>query len=111
MGSDDSDGSGKTVPVFEGEAIRQGRAVERMRERALDYAARKSGGRPRLEDRPPAGAWKRQTWKLPREQARQKAREFLTKYPRAAYWSEVESWRVLEGDIIEFTMRRLPTAD
>jgi len=25
--------------------------------------------------------------------------------------SEVESWRVLDDDVIEFTMRRLPSAD
>ena len=36
---------------------------------------------------------------------------YLEKYPKAAYWSEVESWRELPGDVIEFTMRRLPTAD
>lgn len=56
-------------------------------------------------------AWKRVTYSLPREQAKLKAKEFLTKYPKAAYWSEVESWRELPGDIIEFTMRRLPSAD
>ncbi|MCB1428583.1 MAG: hypothetical protein H6888_13730 [Nitratireductor sp.] len=57
------------------------------------------------------GAWKRVTYTLPRTEAQKKAREFLEKYPKAAYWSEVESWRELPGDIIEFTMRRLPTAD
>ncbi|MEM9331176.1 MAG: hypothetical protein AAGA53_07600 [Pseudomonadota bacterium] len=55
--------------------------------------------------------WKRETRILPRAQAREYARQFLKKYPKAAYWSEVESWRVLEGDVIEFTMRRLPSAD
>lgn len=97
------------VPV--GEAARQGRMVERLRERNRDYAARAAAKPATEKQRTPAGGWKRQTWKLPREQAREKAKEFLAKYPRAAYWSEVESWRVLEGDIIEFTMRRLPTAD
>jgi hypothetical protein len=53
----------------------------------------------------------RQSWTLPREEARAKAREFLKDYPKAAYASEVESWRVLPGDLIEFTMRRLPSAD
>lgn len=108
MANDEGD---KRTGAYAGEGVRQGRAVERLRERNLDYASRTAPGRPMAEARPPAGAWKRQTWKLPREQARQKAREFLTRYPRAAYWSEVESWRVLENDIIEFTMRRLPTAD
>ncbi|MEM7214008.1 MAG: hypothetical protein AAF423_00595 [Pseudomonadota bacterium] len=55
--------------------------------------------------------WTRETRTLPREEAREFARQFLKKYPKAAYWSEVESWRVLENDVIEFTMRRLPSAD
>lgn len=55
--------------------------------------------------------WKRETFSLPRCEAQQKARAFLDKYPKAAYWSEVETWRELPNDIIEFTMRRLPTSD
>ena len=43
--------------------------------------------------------------------AREKAREWFDLWPKAAYWTEVESWRMLEGDRIEFTMRRLPSAD
>lgn len=53
----------------------------------------------------------RETFKLPREEARAKAREWLERYPKAAYWTEVESWRLLPGDEVEFTMRRLPSAD
>jgi hypothetical protein len=53
----------------------------------------------------------RQTFSLPREQARKEARAWLDRYPAAAYLSSVESWRELPGDTIEFTMRRLPTAD
>ena len=53
----------------------------------------------------------RETFRLPRGQARAKAREFLDRYPRAAYWSEVESWQEWPGDVIEFTMRRLKSAD
>lgn len=68
-------------------------------------------GHKRKADFPASSTWKRQTWTLPREEARSTARAFLNKYPRAAYWSEVESWRVLPDDQIEFTMRRLPTAD
>lgn len=56
-------------------------------------------------------AWKRETFSLPRHEAQERARAFLVKYPKAAYWSEVETWRELPNDIIEFTMRRLPTAD
>lgn len=53
----------------------------------------------------------RETFLLPRADARAKAREWLDRFPKAAYWTEVESWRVLEGDAIEFTMRRLRTAE
>ena len=56
-------------------------------------------------------AWKRVMHTLPPAEAQQKAREFFAKYPKAAYWSEVESWRELPDDIIEFTLRRLPSAD
>ncbi|MDJ0613112.1 MAG: hypothetical protein QNJ29_05505 [Rhizobiaceae bacterium] len=59
----------------------------------------------------PVDSWMRETKVLPRDEAREFARKFLKKYPKAAYWSEVESWRVLDDDVIEFTMRRLPTAD
>ena len=53
----------------------------------------------------------RQSYKLPRDTARRTAREWFDRYPKAAYWTAVENWRVLDGDVIEFTMRRLPTAD
>ncbi len=56
-------------------------------------------------------AFQRETYVLDRETARAKAREFLQRYPKAAYMSEVESWRELPDGRIEFTMRRLPTAD
>jgi hypothetical protein len=57
------------------------------------------------------GHFVRETYRLSREEARRKAREWFDSFPKAAYWTEVESWRQLEGDCIEFTMRRLPTAD
>ena len=53
----------------------------------------------------------RETFCLPRPQARITARQFLDRYPRAAYWSEVESWQERPDDVIEFTMRRLKSAD
>jgi hypothetical protein len=53
----------------------------------------------------------RETFKLPREEARQTARAFLDQWPAAAYMSKVESWRELPGGEIEFTMRRLKSAD
>jgi hypothetical protein len=53
----------------------------------------------------------RETFTLPREQARERARAYLTRWPAAAYMSFVESWRELPGCEIEFTMRRLRSAD
>jgi hypothetical protein len=53
----------------------------------------------------------RQTYRQPRADARKTAKKWFAEYPKAAYWTQVESWRLLEGDVVEFTMRRLPTAD
>lgn len=61
-----------------------------------------------------SGGFVRQTYRLSRGQAREKAREWFSTWPKAAYWTEVESWRIVPGegdDTVEFTMRRLPTAD
>jgi hypothetical protein len=58
-----------------------------------------------------ADAFRRETFALPREQAREKAREVFRRYPKPAYMTEIESWRELPDGRIEFTMRRLPTAD
>jgi hypothetical protein len=55
--------------------------------------------------------FRRETFALPREAAREKAREMFRRFPKAAYMTEIESWRVLPGDRIEFTVRRLPSAD
>jgi hypothetical protein len=53
----------------------------------------------------------RETFTQPRENARRTARAFLDRYPKAAYMSEVEHWRELPDGEIEFTMRRLRSAD
>ena len=53
----------------------------------------------------------RETFTLPRDKARSKARDFLARYPKQAYMSGVESWRELPDGDIEFTLRRLPSAD
>ena len=58
-----------------------------------------------------ADGYLRETFTLPRTSARAKARDFLARYPKAGYMSAVESWRELPDDRIEFTMRRLPSAD
>jgi hypothetical protein len=53
----------------------------------------------------------RRTFTLPVEDARAKAREFLREFPAGGYMTIVEHWRQLPDGQIEFTMRRLPTAD
>lgn len=58
-----------------------------------------------------SGAWRRETYTLPRAEARDKAREWFAKYPKAAYLTEIEFWRELADGQIEFTIRRLPSAD
>jgi hypothetical protein len=76
--------------------------------RPADIARRAKGlaGKARLRD-----AFRRETFALPREAAREKAREVFRRFPKAAYMTEIESWRVLPDDRIEFTVRRLPSAD
>jgi hypothetical protein len=77
--------------------------------RPSDIARRSAqalAGRPRPRD-----AFRRETFALPREAAREKAREMFRRFPKAAYMTEIESWRELPDDRIEFTMRRLPSAD
>jgi hypothetical protein len=58
-----------------------------------------------------SGTWRRRTYRLPREKARETAKEWFERYPKAAYLTQVESWRLTEDGLVEFTMRRLPTAD
>ncbi len=62
-------------------------------------------------DAKPIGTFNRETYRMPRSEARETAREWFERYPKAAYMTQVESWRVLDDGLIEFTMRRLPSAD
>jgi hypothetical protein len=55
--------------------------------------------------------FRRETFALPRAEAREKARAFFARYPKAAYMTEIEFWRELEDGRIEFVIRRLPSAD
>ncbi len=48
---------------------------------------------------------------LPVEEARARACNFLREYPAGGYRTIVEHWRQLPDGQIQFTMRRLPTAD
>jgi len=61
------------------------------------------------EDR--SRTWRRATFVLARPEARAKAREWFDLYPKAAYMTEIEDWRELSDGRIEFTIRRLPSAD
>jgi hypothetical protein len=70
-----------------------------------DLANRMAGRRNRDD------GYLRETFTLPRDKARVKARDFLSRYPKAGYMSAVESWRELDSGEIEFTMRRLRSAD
>ncbi|ATQ70064.1 MULTISPECIES: hypothetical protein [Methylosinus] len=80
---------------------RQPRDVARRlaeRARAIRSSARSDG-------------WRRETFTLERGEARAKAREWFDLYPKAAYMTEIEFWRELDDGRIEFTIRRLPSAD
>lgn len=53
----------------------------------------------------------RERYVQPRADARATARAYLDRFPKEAYMSEVEWWRELPDGAIEFTMRRLRSAD
>lgn len=84
-----------------------------MTDRPRDLAermARRHKGSLKAADKA-ADGYLRETFTLPREAARARAQAFFARYPKAGYMSEVETWRELPGGDIEFTMRRLPSAD
>lgn len=58
-----------------------------------------------------ADMWRRESFCLPRPEARAKAREWFERYPKAAYMTEIEFWSERADGQIEFVMRRLPSAD
>jgi len=59
----------------------------------------------------PRDGFLRETFVLPRSAAREKAQEWFDRWPKQAYWTTIESWFERPGDVIEFTIRRLPAAD
>ena len=89
------------------------------RERRLRW--RDADGRPidlveRVAQRQVAGprdaesaAWRRETFCLPRSAARDKAREWFERYPKAAYQTEIEFWRELADD--RHRVRHAPPSD
>jgi hypothetical protein len=66
--------------------------------------------RARAEGKPRDG-FIRETFVLPRTDARLKAQEWFDRWPKQAYWTSIESWFERPNDVIEFTIRRLPAAD
>jgi hypothetical protein len=79
-----------------------------------DVAKRLAGRRDAVRTGDLAGGadiWRRETFRLPRPDARAKARELFDRFPKAAYMTEIEFWQELEDGQIEFTLRRLPSAD
>jgi hypothetical protein len=82
-----------------------------QRRRPSELASRSASALAARTVRRGADAFRRDTFALPRAAAREKALELLRRFPKAAYQTEIESWRVLPGDRIEFTVRRLPSAD
>jgi hypothetical protein len=83
------------------------------RQKPADIARRLSqrSAKNRVSGASPADFWRRETYTLPRGEARDKAREWFVKFPKAAYMTEIEFWRELSDGQIEFTIRRLPSAD
>jgi hypothetical protein len=79
--------------------------------RPQDLAERVSRRRTARGEASVSDTWRRESFTLPRAEARTKAREWFDRFPKAAYSTEIELWRELEDGRIEFTMRRLPTAD
>lgn len=53
----------------------------------------------------------RETFTLPVEAARAKARQILDQFPQGGYMTIVERWRQLPDGQIEFMMRHLRVAD
>ena len=86
-------------------------AIERRQPADVARALAARGQRLARTKDEPSGAWRRETFTMPRLEAREKAREWFTRFPKAAYMTEIESWRELADGRIEFTMRRLPSAD
>ncbi|MCK1359208.1 hypothetical protein [Bradyrhizobium sp. 199] len=81
-----------------------------MADRPRDLAERMARRR-KPAGQPVGDGYLRETFTLPRAAARERAQAFFARYPKAGYMSAVETWRELPGGDIEFTMRRLPSAD
>ena len=65
----------------------------------------------KIKEKKVAGGYLEVAFTLPRQQARETAREYLTRYPKWGYDTHVAHWHVTTDGKIHFTMRRLPTCD
>jgi hypothetical protein len=72
-----------------------------------DLARRLASSREPSEEVVRDDGFERQTYCLPRLDAQATAKDWFERYPKDAFMTEVESWRVLENGLVEFTMRRL----
>lgn len=86
-------------------------AYERKRPADLAHSLSQRSRATRFAREQASSAWRRETFTLSRDAAREKAREWFNAFPKQAYMTEIESWRELADGQIEFTIRRLPTAD
>ncbi len=86
-------------------------AYERKRPADLAHSLSQRFRATRYAREQSSSAWRRETFTMPRDAAREKAREWFDAFPKQAYMTEIESWRELADGQIEFTIRRLPTAD
>jgi len=92
--------------------VRLGDSMGIERSKPLDIAQRVAQRRGQRTSKSALGdSWKRETYCLSRPEAREKAQEWFERFPKAAYMTEIEFWRELTDGRIEFTIRRLPTAD
>jgi hypothetical protein len=85
-------------------------AIDRDNPGDLARRAAERRGR-RSSQKPDADLWRRESYCLPRPQARAKARELFERFPKAAYMTEIEFWSERADGQIEFVVRRLPSAD
>jgi hypothetical protein len=77
-----------------------------------DMASRPSDLAERVSSRRETDSnFSRETFRLPVERARAKAREILKQSPQGDYLTIVDQWRQLPDGQIEFTMRGLRAAD
>ena len=86
-------------------------AYERKRPADLAHSLSQRFRATRYAREQASSAWRRETFTMPSDAAREKAREWFDAFPKQAYMTEIESWRELADGQIEFTIRRLPTAD